>query len=58
MESHQRSKADTSGTAKAVVQSFQELGVKKFTEVCCGVLWCGLAGWEGAAAGLHGRGRL
>ena len=32
-ESHQRTKADTSGTAKAVVASFQKLGLD-FTEVC------------------------
>lgn len=31
LESHQRTKADTSGTAKAVVQSFQDLGLKDFT---------------------------
>lgn len=32
-ESHQRNKADTSGTAKAVVQSFKQMGVD-FNEVC------------------------
>lgn len=32
VESHQRNKADTSGTAKAVVQSFNEMGVD-FKEV-------------------------
>lgn len=32
VESHQRTKADTSGTAKAVVASFQKLGLD-FTEV-------------------------
>lgn len=32
VESHQRSKADTSGTAKAVVQSFQKMGLD-FQEV-------------------------
>ena len=31
-ESHQRTKADTSGTAKAVVASFQKLGLE-FKEV-------------------------
>jgi 4-hydroxy-tetrahydrodipicolinate reductase len=30
VESHQRTKADTSGTAKAIVQSFQKLGVLDF----------------------------
>lgn len=30
VESHQRTKADTSGTAKAVVESFRELGVADF----------------------------
>jgi len=46
VESHQRNKADTSGTAKAVVQSFNEMGVE-FKEVrlaqavaCC----CSLSG--------------
>jgi dihydrodipicolinate reductase len=38
VESHQRNKADTSGTAKAVVQSFAQMGVD-FKEVsfhlCC-----------------------
>jgi len=29
-ESHQKTKADTSGTAKAMVSSFQQLGVKEF----------------------------
>jgi Dihydrodipicolinate reductase, C-terminus len=33
VESHQRTKADTSGTAKAVVASLQKLGVKPFKEV-------------------------
>ena len=32
VESHQRTKADTSGTAKAVVGSFQKMGLD-FTEV-------------------------
>jgi 4-hydroxy-tetrahydrodipicolinate reductase len=32
VESHQRNKADTSGTAKAVVQSFAQMGVD-FKEV-------------------------
>ncbi len=32
VESHQRSKVDTSGTAKAIVQSFQKLGLD-FEEV-------------------------
>lgn len=32
-ESHQRTKADTSGTAKAVVGSLQQLGLD-FSEVC------------------------
>jgi dihydrodipicolinate reductase len=32
VESHQRTKVDTSGTAKAVVSSFQKLGLD-FTEV-------------------------
>lgn len=32
VESHQRTKADTSGTAKAIVASFQKLGVD-FNEV-------------------------
>lgn len=32
VESHQRSKVDTSGTAKAIVQSFQNLGID-FNEV-------------------------
>lgn len=32
-ESHQRSKVDTSGTAKAVVESFRRLGVKEFKDV-------------------------
>lgn len=31
-ESHQRSKADTSGTAKAVVESFRKLGVAPFSD--------------------------
>lgn len=31
LESHQRTKADTSGTAKAVVQSFKDLGLTDFT---------------------------
>ena len=34
VESHQRTKVDTSGTAKAVVASFQKLGLD-FTEVSC-----------------------
>lgn len=34
VESHQRTKADTSGTAKAVVASFQKLGLN-FEEVSC-----------------------
>ena len=34
VESHQRSKVDTSGTARAIVQSFQKLGLH-FDEVCC-----------------------
>jgi hypothetical protein len=50
VESHQRNKADTSGTAKAVVQSFAKMGVN-FKEVsgvmlcavCC-VLWTQWAG--------------
>ena len=33
-ESHQRAKADTSGTAKAVVASFAKLGTP-IEEVCC-----------------------
>lgn len=33
VESHQRSKVDTSGTAKAVVASFQKMGLTDFTEV-------------------------
>ena len=33
VESHQRSKVDTSGTARAIVQSFQKLGLH-FDEVC------------------------
>lgn len=32
VESHQRTKADTSGTARAVVASFQKMGLD-FTEV-------------------------
>ena len=32
-ESHQRSKVDTSGTAKAVVESFRKLGIP-FSEAC------------------------
>jgi 4-hydroxy-tetrahydrodipicolinate reductase len=32
-ESHQRSKVDTSGTAKAVVESFRRLGVDEFKDV-------------------------
>ncbi|WPT13188.1 Putative 4-hydroxy-tetrahydrodipicolinate reductase 1 [Picochlorum sp. SENEW3] len=32
VESHQRTKADTSGTAKAVVQSFQKMGLSDFKE--------------------------
>ena len=32
VESHQRTKVDTSGTAKAIVKSFQRLGVD-FNEV-------------------------
>jgi len=32
-ESHQRSKVDTSGTAKAVVESFRKLGVVEFKDV-------------------------
>ena len=31
-ESHQRTKVDTSGTAKAVVKSFQEMGLRDFRE--------------------------
>lgn len=31
VESHQATKIDTSGTAKAIVQSFQRLGCKEFT---------------------------
>ena len=34
VESHQRSKVDTSGTARAIVQSFQKLGLD-FEEVRC-----------------------
>lgn len=34
VESHQRNKADTSGTAKAVVKSFADMGVD-FKEVRC-----------------------
>jgi 4-hydroxy-tetrahydrodipicolinate reductase len=34
VESHQRSKVDTSGTARAIVQSFQKLGLH-FDEVRC-----------------------
>lgn len=34
VESHQRSKVDTSGTAKAIIGSFQKLGVD-FNEVTC-----------------------
>jgi 4-hydroxy-tetrahydrodipicolinate reductase len=42
VESHQRNKADTSGTAKAVVQSFSKMGldfkeVSVFFDCCCGV---------------------
>ena len=33
VESHQRNKADTSGTAKAVVASFQQMGIEGFKEV-------------------------
>lgn len=33
VESHQRSKVDTSGTAKAVIGSFRKLGIP-FEEVC------------------------
>jgi dihydrodipicolinate reductase len=33
VESHQRNKADTSGTAKAVVASFQQMGIQAFKEV-------------------------
>jgi len=32
VESHQRNKADTSGTAKAVVASFQQMGIEGFKE--------------------------
>jgi len=32
VESHQSTKADTSGTAKAVVSSFNDLGVQKFSD--------------------------
>lgn len=33
VESHQRNKADVSGTAKAVVASMQQMGVEDFKEV-------------------------
>jgi len=33
VESHQRNKADVSGTAKAVVASLQQMGVEGFKEV-------------------------
>ncbi len=42
VESHQSSKADTSGTARAVVQSFQRMGVD-YPEV--GRSSCAVACW-------------
>ena len=53
VESHQRSKVDTSGTARAIVQSFQKLGLD-FEEVRC--LACrGAGAWSGASPsdGMH-----
>ncbi len=35
VESHQRNKADNSGTAKAVVTSLQRMGLSEFQEVSC-----------------------
>lgn len=51
-ESHQRNKADTSGTAKEVVKSFQQMGVL-FKEVSRQQEWRGQEGigmQEGSAA--------
>ena len=38
VESHQRNKADTSGTAKAVVQSFNKMGLDYKEVSYCGLL--------------------
>jgi 4-hydroxy-tetrahydrodipicolinate reductase len=46
-ESHQRTKVDTSGTAKAVVQSLNRMGLD-FTEVWWVGGWMG--GWVGQQA--------
>ena len=49
VESHQRSKADTSGTAKAVVRSLNKMGLP--LEEVRGVDGCGMGGvgWGGGA---------
>ena len=52
-ESHQRSKVDTSGTAKAVVESFRRLGVKEFKDVrwnFFSLFFFFLMGWGGVEA--------
>jgi 4-hydroxy-tetrahydrodipicolinate reductase len=55
VESHQRNKADVSGTAKAVVASLQKLGVEGFKDVRFGFLFLLLAfGWL-AGVGVVGR---
>lgn len=46
-ESHQRTKVDTSGTAKAVVASFNKMGLQ-FGEVRLGA-----GDWHGAAMGVE-----
>ena len=50
-ESHQRNKADVSGTAKAVVASMQRMGVEGFSEVGEGALWAGGADAAGGRCG-------
>lgn len=45
-ESHQRSKVDTSGTAKSVVESFRRLGVNEFKDVRCFVLFLLFLRWK------------
>lgn len=45
IESHQRNKADTSGTAKAVVQSFARMGVD-FREVRRSLCTVQPTGWH------------
>jgi len=50
-ESHQRSKVDTSGTAKAVVDSFRKLGVQEFKDVRY-VFLCVCGGGVGGSVSL------